>query len=123
MPDEMVLHIEEIEDDTKEIDNEGKPKCSRITRVMNGYTAKNDTDTHADVPTSEQGGISCSSLIVGSQIDKHGLHAREDVSVTQANNDAGTIKAYRVLHEGKKQIAEHADEDTSIDILYYPPLA
>jgi len=118
--DEVSPHIGEIEDDTQEIDHEGKPERSRVARMVNRHSAKEHTQTHADVPARQLRGIRRTSLVVRRQIDEHRLHAGPDVTVAQSDDDGCAIEAYGILQEGEQQVAEHADEDAMIDILHHP---
>ena len=119
----MCLGVGKVEKDAKGVDEQGEPEGGGVASVVDGDAAEHDAEPHADVPTGELGGVGGASLVVGGEVDKHGLHTRPNMTVAQTNDEGGTIVANGMLQEGEKEVAEDTDEDAVVDILHHPSLA
>ena len=87
--------------------------------MVDGHASKDDTKTHANVPTSKLGGIGCAALIVGSEVDEHRLQSWPNVTIAQAYDEGSTIIANGILQKCKEEVAKHTDENAMIDIGHY----
>lgn len=112
----------EKEEDACSIDSEGRPKGSGVAEVMYCHTSEDDAETHADIPAGEEGGVGCAPLVVGSEIDKHSLHARPDVAIAETYYKGCTVVAYGIFQQGKKQKAENTNENAMADVFDDFPL-
>lgn len=62
---------------------------------MLGYdAAQQDTQSHADVPRDEDGGVGRSALVMASYVDHHVLESRPHVTVAQSDEDGGGVVTY-----------------------------
>ena len=113
----VVLYIEEVEDDSEEVDDEGEPEGGEVACVVDGESSADDAESHADVPTGELGGVGCAALIVGCEGDEHGLHAWPDVAVAESDDEGGSVVADGGVESGEEEVAEETDEDAVVDVL------
>lgn len=86
--------------------------------MMYRHASEDDAKSHANVPAGEEGGIGCASLVVGSEVDEHRLHAWPYMPVAEAYDEGCAVVANGIFEQCENKEAEHADEYAVADILH-----
>ena len=76
------------------VDQNDAPERSGITHKFGDDSTEEYSQTYADVPRHEDGGVGSASLVVVCHVDGHVLEGGPHVTIAQSDEQCGTVVAH-----------------------------
>lgn len=112
----VVSGSDELEEEQPKYD-ESQPKQVGGGEVGDFCYLSSDeyTQSDANVPGGEVGGVGGTSLVVARQVDEHGLEGRADEAVSHTKDCGGEVEACRIFEEYENGVAHYHQDDPDGD--------
>lgn len=83
----MLAGKEEEEEDACEVGDPHHPEGGVVVDSFGKDASEEDAESHARIPRGEEGGVGCTTLVVGGEIDEHVLIGWIHVTVAESYDE------------------------------------